>query len=451
MNHPPRPPISPRSTPRSALRGSPDPAQARRPAARRPAARRPDPASTPDSDSGPPRPGRLLEREPAAYRPARRGRGARVNPTGRFESRRTLADLDALQPASSAGPDGDHPAAGPEPAPRTQMLPDPSRTALTFNRSPDIPFDASLNPYRGCEHGCAYCYARPSHEYLGYSAGLDFETKILVKQRAPELLRKELSAPRWKPQVVAISGVTDAYQPLERKLELTRRCIKAFADFRNPIRIITKNALVTRDLDLFRRLAEHGAISVSISLTTLDPELARRLEPRASAPHERLRAIERLAAAGIPTGVMVAPIIPGLTDEETPALLEAAAAAGASHAGRVLLRLPHGLADLFDDWLLAHRPLRREKVLHRLESLRRGRWNDPRFGSRLRGEGPFAEQIADVFRLWARRTGLDATHPELSTTAFRRPGGDQLALALTLEPDPEPDSRRDGRAPAPVS
>ena len=419
------------------------------------------PSPTPQPD--PPRPGRLLETEPAAYRPARRGRGARVNPTGRFERRRTVADLDALQPASPLDHDPDpepepdpdpephDPASAPEPAARTQLLPDPSRTALTFNRSPDIPFDASLNPYRGCEHGCAYCYARPTHEYLGYSAGLDFETKILVKQRAAELLRKELSSPRWKPQVVAISGVTDAYQPLERKLELTRRCVEVFADFRNPIMIITKNALVARDLDLFRRLAEHDAISVSISLTTLDPELARVLEPRASAPQERLRAIERLAAAGIPTGVMIAPIIPGLTDEETPALLEAAAAAGASHAGSIVLRLPHGLADLFDDWLLTHRPLRREKVLHRLESLRRGRLNDPRFGSRMRGEGRFAEQIADVFRLWARRTGLDATRPELSTAAFRRPGGVQLTLDLGPGPDPGPTPDPSGRGPAPVS
>jgi len=404
------------------------------------------PPHSPAPESDPPRPGRLLDAEPAAFRPARRGRGARVNPTGRFESRRTLVDLDALQPASSREPDPEDPGSAPAPGPGTQMLPDPSRTALTFNRSPDIPFDASLNPYRGCEHGCAYCYARPTHEYLGYSAGLDFETKILVKQRAPELLRKELSAPRWRPQVVAISGVTDAYQPLERKLELTRRCVEVFADFRNPITIITKNALVARDLDLFRRLSEHDAISVSLSLTTLDPELARRLEPRASAPHERLRAIERLASAGIPTGVMVAPTIPGLTDEETPALLEAAAAAGASHAGAILLRLPHGLAELFDDWLLAHRPLRREKVLHRLESLRSGRLNDPRFGSRMRGEGRFAEQIADVFRLWARRTGLDAARPALSTAAFRRPGGDQLAL--DLGPGPGPDRGR--RAPAPV-
>ena len=223
------------------------------------------------------------------------------------------------------------------------MIPDPSRSAITFNRSPDIPFDASLNPYRGCEHGCAYCYARPTHEYLGYSAGLDFETKILVKEHAPELLRRELSALRWKPQVVALSGVTDAYQPLERRLRLTRRCIEVFEEFRNPITIITKSALVARDIDLFRKLAEHEAISVMLSVTTLNSDLQRVLEPRASSALERLRAIEKLSAAGIPTGVMVAPILPGLTEFEMPAILESAASAGAGRAGHTVLRLPHGV------------------------------------------------------------------------------------------------------------
>ena len=379
-----------------------------------------------ESTRRPARRNRLQEIEPGALRPAAKGRGARTNPTGRFERARIEPDLDALseEPAVDLEP-------ALEPAPRrTQAIPDPSRTAITFNKSPDIPFDASLNPYRGCEHGCAYCYARPTHEYLGYSAGVDFETKILVKERAPELLRRELSAPRWKPQVVALSGVTDAYQPLERKLELTRRCIEVFAEFRNPISIITKNALVARDLDLFRELNEYQAISINLSLTTLDNSLQRVLEPRASAPHERLRAVERLAEAGIPVGVNIAPIIPGLTDSETPALLKAAAAAGAQRAGHIVLRLPHGLRDLFDDWLLTHRPMRREKVLHRLESLRGGNLNDPRFGSRMRGEGRFAEQISGLFELMVRKYGLDQPHPPLSTEAFRRPGGTQLAFDL---------------------
>jgi len=351
------------------------------------------------------RPTPLLDTEPSALRPARKGRGARANPTGRFERARVEPDLDCLNEAIDEGLEES------APGPKTEAIPDPSRSAISFNHSPDIPFDASFNPYRGCEHGCAYCYARPTHEYLGYSAGLDFETKILVKHHAPELLRRELSALRWKPQVVAVSGVTDAYQPLERRLQLTRRCIEVFEEFRNPITVITKSALVTRDLDLFRRLAEYEAISVALSVTTLNPDLQRVLEPRASSSLERLRAIEKLSAAGIPTGVMVAPILPGLT-------------------GHIVLRLPHGLRDLFDDWLLTHRPLRRKKVLSRLGSLRGGRLDDPRFGSRMRGEGPFAQQIADLFRLCARKQGLDRPAPILSTTSFRRPGGTQLALGF---------------------
>ena len=364
------------------------------------------------------RPTLLLDTEPPALRPIRKGRGARANPTGRFEKARLEPDLDSLNEDFEAAERG----------PRTEAIPDPSRSAITFNRSPDIPFGASLNPYRGCEHGCAYCYARPTHEYLGYSAGLDFETKILVKHHAPKILRRELSALRWDPQVVVLSGVTDAYQPLERRLQLTRRCVEVFEEFRNPISIITKSALVVRDIDLFRKLAEHQAISVALSVTTLDPDLQRILEPRASSSLERLRAVEKLSAAGIPTGVMIAPILPGLTEFEIPAILEAAAAAGASWSGHIVLRLPHGLRDFFDDWLLTHRPLRRNKVLSRLGSLRGGRLNDPRFGSRMRGEGHFAQQIADLFRLWARKQGLDRPAPTLSTASFRRPGGTQLAL-----------------------
>ncbi len=368
----------------------------------------------------------------------RKGRGALTNPTGRFERFQREADPEALLAAASAAAEAEAapgPPAGALPPPRpTELIPDPSRTALTFNQSPDIPFDASLNPYRGCEHGCAYCYARPTHEYLGYSAGLDFETKILVKQRAPELLRRELASPRWTPQVVALSGVTDAYQPVERKLELTRRCVAVFAEFRNPITVITKNALVTRDIDLFQVLARERAVSVSLSLTTLDPELQRTLEPRASSIRERLRAIEALAQAGIPTGAMLGPVIPGLTDHEIPALLEAAKNAGAGHASFIVLRLPHGLKTLFDEWLETHQPLRRAKVLHRLENLRGGRLNDPRFGTRLKGEGLFADQIGATFRIWSKRHGLDGPGPALSTAAFRRPGGRQLELGLYAAP-----------------
>ena len=428
-----RSPQSP-SSPSPEKTPSPQPQPPRTSPRRRPPASQTPRRGTRRDRSEPARPRRavLQETEPAALQPARKGRGARTNPTGRFERARIEPDLDALADWLS----GDDPADPRDhterstPTPPTQAIPDPSRTAITTNDSPDIPFDASLNPYRGCEQGCAYCYARPTHEYLGYSAGLDFETKILVKERAPELLRKELSAPRWKPRVVALSGVTDAYQPLERKLEITRRCVEVFAEFLNPIGIITKNALVARDLDLFRPLAEVNAVSVNLSITTLDARLQRALEPRASAPHERLRAVERLAEAGIPVGVMIAPIIPGLTDAETPALLQAAADAGARHAGHIVLRLPHGLRELFDDWLLTHRPMRREKVLHRLESLRGGKLNDPRFGTRLRGEGRFAEQISGLFELMKKRYGLDQPQPELSAASFRKPGGTQLDLGL---------------------
>ncbi|MEZ4334477.1 MAG: PA0069 family radical SAM protein [Myxococcota bacterium] len=382
--------------------------------------------------SPPTRPAPHRDARSAATRPAplppepdavRKGRGARANPSGRFERRQIAPDPDAWSDAARADPTPAAPR-------RTEFLPDPARTALSSNQSPDIPFDASLNPYRGCEHGCAYCYARPTHEYLGYSAGLDFETRILVKHRAPELLRRELASSRWVPQVVALSGVTDAYQPIERKLELTRRCIAVFAEFRNPITIVTKNALVTRDLDLLRALAEAEAVSVALSVGTLDPEIQRTLEPRASSIGERLRAIETLARAGIPTSAMLGPVIPGLTDHEIPAILEAAKSAGATHASYIVLRLPHGLAALFDDWLRTYQPLRREKVLHRLEHLRGGRLNDPRFGHRMRGEGRFAEQIEATFRIWTRRLGLDGPRPALSTAAFRRPGGAQLELSL---------------------
>jgi DNA repair photolyase len=271
------------------------------------------------------------------------------------------------------------------------------------------------------------CYARPFHEYLGFSAGLDFETRILVKEDAPELLRRELSSPRWKPKLLALSGVTDPYQPIERKLEITRRCLAVLAEFRNPVGVITKSALIARDLDHLAELARFGAVAVSVSITTLDGELARRMEPRASHPRERLRAVERLAAAGVPVSVSVAPVVPGLTDHEIPAILEAAAAAGARSASFILLRLPGAVADLFDDWLRRHFPDRREKVLNRVRALRGGELNDARFGYRMRGEGVFAEQIKALFDTARRRHGLDRRSHDLSVAHFRRPG-EQLAL-----------------------
>lgn len=345
------------------------------------------------------------------------GRGAVGNPHNRFERVEVEVDDEV------AAEDG----AAPDRVP-TVVLRDTSRSIIARNDSPDIPFSASLNPYRGCEHGCAYCYARPTHEYLGFSAGLDFESRILVKEDAAALLRRELSSPRWVPETLALSGVTDPYQPVERKLRVTRACLEVLAEFRNPVAVITKSRLVTRDVDLLAELAAVGAARVALSVTTLDTDLARKLEPRAASPRERLRAIEELAAAGIPVSVMVAPVVPGLTDHEMPQILEAAAAAGADSAGFVPLRLPGAVAPLFAGWLEAHFPDRKEKVLNRVRGMRGGRLNDPRFGSRMRGEGVFADQIRTLFLAARQRVGLERRGEPLSTAAFRRKGIDQLDL-----------------------
>jgi DNA repair photolyase len=307
-------------------------------------------------------------------------------------------------------------------------LRDCSQSIVTYNDSPDIPFRASINPYRGCEHGCSYCYARPTHEYLGFSAGLDFETRILVKERAPELLRQELSSARWTPQFLALSGVTDPYQPVERRLQLTRKCLAVLAEFANPVGIVTKNQLVTRDVDLLSELARHDAVAVNLSVNSLDPDLARALEPRASSPRQRLEAVAALARAGVPAGVLVAPVIPGLNDHEIPAVVAAASRAGARWAGLLVLRLPHGVGPLFDDWLQRCAPTRRDGVLARIRAMRSGKLNDTRFGVRMRGEGILAEQIARLFQVACRRVSLATEAPELSTAAFRRPGGTQLDL-----------------------
>ena len=347
---------------------------------------------------------------------APRGRGAITNPANRFEriSLERDADWDPEQ----------------DPAPKTQFLRDLSQTIITYNDSPDIPFRASLNPYRGCEHGCSYCYARPYHEYLGFSAGLDFESKIMVKDNAPELLRRELSSPKWEPQELALSGVTDCYQPVERRLQLTRRCLAVLAEFRNPVSIVTKNFLVTRDLDLLRELAAHHAMHVNFSINSFDADLARQLEPRASSPRQRLAGVELLANAGVPVGVLVAPVIPALTDHEIPSVLAAAKAAGAVWAGTEVLRLPLAVAPIFEQWLERTVPEKKEKILGRIRALRGGKLNDPRFGSRMRGEGIFADQISQMFHVARRKVGLPHDSPELSIAAFRRPSGSQLALGL---------------------
>ena len=277
--------------------------------------------------------------------------------------------------------------------PKTIFYKDTSKSFITYNDSPDIGYDASVNPYRGCEHGCAYCYARPTHEYLGFSAGLDFETKIMVKVDAPELLRKELSSKNWKPQIVGFSGVTDIYQPIERKLELTKKCLEVFLEFRNPIGMVTKNHLILRDLDLLQELAKFNCVSVCISITTLDENLRRVMEPRTSTIANRLEAVRHLAEVGIHVGVLTAPIIPGLTDEEIPDLVDEALSAGAKFVGYNIVHLPYAAKDIFAAWIAQHFPERADKVLNRIREMRGGKLNDPRFGFRMRGEGIFAEQI----------------------------------------------------------
>jgi DNA repair photolyase len=349
----------------------------------------------------------------SAERPPR-GRGAADNPANRFIPlyREPFPDYDPSE----------------DPAPQTLFFHDTTRTALAENDSPDIPFRYHFNPYRGCEHGCTYCFARPTHEYLSFSAGLDFETRIMVKKDAPQLLRKALISPKWEPQPVGVSGVTDAYQPIERRARITRRCLEVFAEFRNPVGVVTKSALVARDSDILGELARHRAAAVLLSVTTLDPELARAMEPRASAPHARLRAIRELTDAGVPCGVMFAPVIPGLNDHEAADVLHAAADHGAVGAAFVFLRLPLAVKDVFLAWLDRHCPERKAKVVGRIREMRGGRLNNPEFGKRFAAEGAWAEAFRTLFRAAKRKAGMPDRMPPLSTAAFRRPAGTQLTL-----------------------
>jgi DNA repair photolyase len=339
---------------------------------------------------------------------APRGRGAADNPPNRFVPLHYAADPDC--PPEDA------------PAPHTQFLRDSTRSIIATNDSPDVGFSHSVNPYRGCEHGCSYCYARPFHEYLGFSAGLDFESKIMVKEDAPELLRRELMAKSWKPVTLAFSGVTDCYQPIERKLKLTRRCLEVCAEFRNPVGVISKNALVARDADVLADLARDNAARAFLSVTTLDADLAGKLEPRASRPAARLAAMRALHEAGVPVGVMIAPVIPGLTDHETPAILAACRDAGARQAGYVALRLPHAVGPLFSAWLERHYPAQKDKVLDRVREMRGGRLYDSRFGNRQRGEGEWAEVYRNLFKMSCKRVGINERDESLNAAAFRRPG-----------------------------
>ena len=347
-----------------------------------------------------------------------KGRGATFNPPNRFEE----LHLEPMEHDSSFV-DEEEVRKIP-----TKFFVDDSKTVLAKNDSPDLGFGYSLNPYRGCEHGCIYCYARPSHEYLGFSSGIDFETRIMVKLDAPKLLAGAFASATWKPQVVALSGNTDCYQPIERKLELTRQCLRVFLDFRNPVSIITKNALVQRDLDILKEMGKLNTVSVTVSVTTLNNQLARMMEPRTSSPVKRLEAMKLLAKNGIRTGVLVAPVIPGLTDEEIPSILKAAASSGAQYAGYTLLRLPYAIKDLFQDWLKRTIPERAQKVLSRIRDVRGGKLNDSTFGKRMKGEGHIAESIRQLFQASHRKHFGESPKFRLACRHFRRPGDPQLGM-----------------------
>ncbi len=359
----------------------------------------------------------LVDENPQSREPIH-GRGASWSPANRFEKLHLdLTDADVVD---------EDPKESEKPRRVTQYFRDGTQTIIARNQSPDVGFETSINPYRGCEHGCIYCFARPTHEYLGFSAGLDFESQIMVKPDAPRLLEEELSSPKWKPQLLMMSGVTDCYQPVERKLEITRKCLEVLAKFRNPVGILTKNRLVTRDIDILSELAKHKAVVVNLSVTTLDVGLQRIMEPRTSTPDARLDAVAQLRAAGIPVGVMVAPVIPGINDYEIPAIVAACAKAGAQFAGHVLLRLPWAVRPLFEHWLDEHFPERKAKVLDRLRTSHAGKLYDSRWRRRQIGEVVFAEQISNMFEVACRRAGL-GERPNVSTAAFRPPN-EQLKL-----------------------
>jgi DNA repair photolyase len=358
-------------------------------------------------------PGDPYNRDMGNKRPEAKGRGSQLNPPNRFGGPVHVLELEQVEH------DEDYLASLVNR--RTEYIPDRSRTIVAENNSPDIGFRFSMNPYRGCSHGCSYCYARQTHEYLSLNAGLDFETKVLVKEDAPELFRAFLSRNKWVPEPIIMSGVTDCYQPAERQYRLTRRLLEIAAEFRQPIGIITKNALVLRDLDILGEMASDGLIHVNISITTLDAELVRSMEPRTSTPLARLRAVKALADAGIPVRVLVAPIIPGLNESEVPAILAAARESGARAASYTLLRLPLTVAPVFLEWLRRDQPGRAEKVEGRVRAMRGGKLNESTFGERMTGSGELARQISALFKVVARKHGLDGDLPPYDCSRFRRP------------------------------
>ena len=352
----------------------------------------------------------------------RKGRGAIANPSGRFETEKRHRIDDGW---------GDGSAEFQDLAPlRTTVTPDKSKTVIARNSSPDIPFDRSINPYRGCEHGCIYCYARPTHAWLGLSPGLDFESRLFAKLDAAPLLEKELANPRYRCRPIALGTNTDPYQPIERDFKITRSILEVLAEFDHPVTVVTKSALVVRDIDILAPLAAKGLASVCISVTTLDPALSRRMEPRAAAPERRLKTIAALKDAGIPVGVMAAPMIPALNDMELENILAAAATAGARTAGYIVLRLPHEIKDLFTEWLEVHYPAKARHVLGLVRDMRSGALNDPAFHTRMRGSGQYADLLARRFSLACKRLGLAKNDWALDTSRFRRPqrGAEQLEL-----------------------
>jgi DNA repair photolyase len=348
----------------------------------------------------------------------RHGRGARSNKAGRFEQDRVEAFDDGWDSLSLLD------------AFKTEVFEDKARSIISRNDSPDISFESSINPYRGCEHGCIYCYARPTHCYLGHSAGLDFETKLYAKSDAAALLRKEFAKPSYKPAMIALGGNTDPYQPIERQRRITRAILEVMAETNHPVGIITKSALIVRDIDVLGPMARKGLVRVAVSITTLDRAVARAMEPRAATPERRLDTVRRLSDAGIPVAVMVAPIIPGLTDHEIEPILKAARQAGARDAGYVLLRLPLEIKDLFREWLWEEFPERAARIISLLQSMHGGRDYTPDFGIRQRGTGPYASQIATRFKLAKKRLGLEEERWGPSTDLFNRPSdrGQQLKL-----------------------
>jgi len=346
------------------------------------------------------------------------GRGAASNHAGRFERFDTVAMSDGWDAMDDLPPL------------RTEIRDESARSVITYNKSPDLPFDRSINPYRGCEHGCVYCFARPSHAYLGLSPGLDFETRLIARPNAAEVLRRELSKRSYKVATLALGTNTDPYQPIEKSREITRRCLEVLSEFHHPIGIVTKGALIERDIDILAPMAEKGLVRVGISVTTLDADLSRRMEPRAPSPQCRLRMIERLTGAGIPVRVMTSPVVPGLTDHELEHLLEAGQQAGADAASWIMLRLPREVSELWQDWLAEHAPGSAEKVMARLREMHGGKDYDPRWGHRMRGEGEYAKIIAQRFSNTCKRLGLQVKSTPLRCDLFAVPPqpGDQMDL-----------------------